>query len=86
MTQGIYVSAAMPGSGKSLITLGLADALHRRADRIGFFRPIISEADAGQDPMVAMMARTFDLAPSVCRAGLTAQEARTLLASGQREE
>jgi phosphate acetyltransferase len=86
VTQGIYVSAAMPGSGKSLITLGLADALHRRADRIGFFRPIISEADAGQDPMVAMMARTFDLAPSVCRAGLTAQEARTLLASGQREE
>ncbi|AJT41901.1 phosphate acetyltransferase [Psychromicrobium lacuslunae] len=84
MTQGIYVSAAMPGSGKSLITLGLADALHRRADRIGFFRPIVDDADA--DPMVAMVARRFDLAPSVCRAGLTASEARGLLASGQREE
>lgn len=86
MTQGIYVFAAMPGSGKSLITLGLADALHRRADRIGFFRPIVTEEDAGNDPMVAMMARTFHLAPNVCRAGMTAREARSLLASGEREE
>lgn len=86
MAQGIYVSAAMPGSGKSLITLGLANALHRRADRIGFFRPIVETDDATADPMLAMMSRTFNLAPEVCRAGLSAREARSLLASGQREE
>lgn len=74
----------MPGSGKSLITLGLADALHRRADRIGFFRPIAEDAE--NDPMVAMVARRFDLSPKVCRAGLSAQQARGLLAAGQREE
>lgn len=86
MTQGIYVSATMPGSGKSLITLGLADAMHRRADRIGFFRPIVAEEDTANDPMVAMMARTFDLSPNACRGGITAKEARSLLAAGQREE
>ncbi|WP_281098869.1 phosphate acetyltransferase [Acaricomes phytoseiuli] len=84
--QGIYVSAAMPGSGKSLITLGLADALHRRADRIGFFRPIVESDEVSADPMVEMMARTFDLSPEVCRAGMSAREARSLLAAGQREE
>ena len=46
MTRGIYVSATTPGSGKTLVALGLADALHRHADRIGFFRPIT----AGTDP------------------------------------
>ena len=33
MAKGIYVSATTPGSGKSLIALGLADTLHRHADR-----------------------------------------------------
>ena len=41
MAKGIYVSATTPGSGKSLIALGLADTLHRHADRIGFFKPCI---------------------------------------------
>jgi phosphate acetyltransferase len=39
MAKGIYVSATTPGSGKSLVALGLADTLHRHADRIGFFKP-----------------------------------------------
>ena len=41
MAKGIYVSATTPGSGKSLIALGLADTLHRHADRIGFFKPVV---------------------------------------------
>ena len=45
MTRGIFVSATNPGSGKTLVSLGLADALYRHADRIGFFRPITAGAD-----------------------------------------
>ncbi|MDI3194309.1 AAA family ATPase [Pseudarthrobacter sp. AL07] len=40
IAKGIYVSATTPGSGKSLVALGLADTLHRHADRIGFFKPV----------------------------------------------
>ncbi len=86
MSRGIYVSATTPGSGKTLVSLGLADALHRRADRIGFFRPITSAADPEQDPTVAMLRRMYELDPEVCRAGMTTTEARALLASGKREE
>ena len=50
-----------PGSGKSLIALGLADTLHRHADRLGFFKPVVHGDDAGADPMVALMKARFDL-------------------------
>ena len=51
MAKGIYVSATTPGSGKSLVALGLADTLHRHADRIGFFKPVVHGPDAADDPM-----------------------------------
>src|SRR6478735_2475848 len=85
MATGIYVSATTPGSGKSLVALGLADTLHRHADRIGFFKPVVhGRADA--DPMVALMKSRFDLDDDRCRSGLTFAEVRGLLAEGNREE
>ncbi|MEB7446951.1 phosphate acetyltransferase [Arthrobacter koreensis] len=86
MARGIYVSAMTPGSGKSLISLGLADMLQRHADRIGFFRPIVEGTDRDNDPMVRLMQRRFDLSTSNCRGGLTRQELRALLVAGERGE
>ncbi|WDF33505.1 phosphate acetyltransferase [Arthrobacter agilis] len=86
MTRGIYVSAMTNGSGKSLISLGLADMLHRHADRVGFFRPIVEGGDPSADPMVRLMQRTFDLPESRARGGLTRAEARALLVTGDRAE
>ncbi|GAA4655431.1 phosphate acetyltransferase [Arthrobacter cryoconiti] len=86
MTRGIYVSATTPGSGKTLVSLGVADALHRHADRIGFFRPISSAADPQADPTVSMLRRMYDLSPEVCRSAMSSAEARVLLAAGLREE
>lgn len=86
MGTGIYISATTAGSGKSLVSLGLADALHRRADKIGFFRPVVAGTDPEQDPTVVMLRRMYNLAPEVCRGGLTQGQARALLAAGQREE
>ncbi len=86
MAKGIYVSATTPGSGKSLIALGLADTLHRHADRIGFFKPVVNGPDAAADPMVALMKARFDLDDDRCRGGLTFAEVRGLLAEGKREE
>lgn len=86
MAKGIYVSAMTPGSGEALISLGLADTLHRRADRIGFFRPISEGNDPSADPVVAMIRGQFDLPETRARAGMGAAEARSLLASGKRDE
>ena len=86
MAKGIYVSATTPGSGKSLIALGLADTLHRHADRIGFFKPVVHGNDAAADPMVALMKARFDLDDQRCRGGLTFAEVRALLAEGNRAE
>ncbi|OUM43841.1 phosphate acetyltransferase [Arthrobacter sedimenti] len=86
MTRGIYVSAMTNGSGKSLISLGLADMLYRHADRVGFFRPIVEGDDPGADPMVRLMQRAFDLPDSRARGGLTRAEARALLVTGDRAE
>lgn len=86
MTRGIYVSAMTNGSGKSLISLGLADMLHRHADRVGFFRPIVEGGDPAADPMVRLMQRAFDLPDSRARGGLTRAEARALLVAGDRAE
>ena len=72
--------------GKSLIALGLADTLHRHADRIGFFKPVVHGHDAAADPMVALMKARFDLDDDRCRGGLTFAEVRGLLAEGKREE
>jgi len=86
MAKGIYVSATTPGSGKSLVALGLADTLHRHADRIGFFKPVVHGPDAADDPMVALMKARFGLDDDRCRGGLTSAEVRALLADGKRAE
>jgi phosphate acetyltransferase len=86
MAKGIYVSATTPGSGKSLVALGLADTLHRHADRIGFFKPVVNGPDPASDPMVAVMKSRFGLDDERCRGGLTFAEVRSLLAEGKREE
>lgn len=41
MSKNLYIATCEPGSGKSLVVLGVMELLSRRVDRLGFFRPII---------------------------------------------
>jgi phosphate acetyltransferase len=45
--RNLYLAAIEPGSGKSVVALGLLEALSRRLGRVGYFRPVI---DAGPVP------------------------------------
>ena len=45
MSQNLYVCAIEARSGKSLVSLGLAEILVRRVQRLGFFRPVIRSRD-----------------------------------------
>ena len=86
MARGLYVSATTSHSGKSLVTLGLADMLHRHADRIGFFRPIVEGTGTEVDPVVGLIRETYGLDAATGRAGMTRAEARELIVSGQTAE
>ncbi|OMH32332.1 phosphate acetyltransferase [Tersicoccus sp. Bi-70] len=86
MARGIYVSAMTQGAGLNLVSLGLADSLYKRADRIGFFRPITPASSPDEDSMVALMRSSFGLTEATARAGMTAKDARALLISGERDE
>ncbi|MFI7480826.1 phosphate acetyltransferase [Kocuria sp. M1R5S2] len=86
MTQGIYVSAMTPQSGKSLVALGLADSLFRKTDRLGFLRPVHLGSTPADDPMVQLMKRSFDLPDERCRGGVSLARTRELLAAGNHDE
>jgi phosphate acetyltransferase len=45
VARSVYVTGMEPGTGKSAIVLGLAEALSRRAGRLGFLRPLIASDD-----------------------------------------
>ena len=42
MAKTIFVASAEPGSGKSVITIGLVNMLLCKAQKIGFFKPVIN--------------------------------------------
>jgi len=41
--QGIYIVGAEPGSGKSVIVLGVMEMLSGRMGKVGFFRPVVRD-------------------------------------------
>ena len=41
MSQGLYIAAMEPNSGKSLVVLGVMELLSRRVEKLGFFRPVL---------------------------------------------
>ncbi len=42
MAKSVLIAAAEPGTGKSLVTIGLINALLYKAKKIGYFKPIIN--------------------------------------------
>ncbi len=45
MSNNLYITAAGPEAGKSLIVLGIMDFLSRHIKRLGFFRPIVRSGE-----------------------------------------
>ena len=48
MNKGIYVATIEPGSGKSIVVLGLMRMLLGKTAKVGYFRPIIEDVDEGE--------------------------------------
>jgi len=48
MSKAVFIATAEPYSGKSVVTLGLVHLLLGQAQRVGYFKPIITPLAAGQ--------------------------------------
>jgi phosphate acetyltransferase len=69
VARNLYVTAMEPQSGKSVVTLGLAELLSRRVERLGFFRPIVPSEP---DPLLELIRERYQ-AEAAC--ALTHDEA-----------
>lgn len=86
MTTGLYLSAMSQNSGKSLVALGLADSLIKRADRVGFFRPVFDGATISDDPVARLIREHFGLAEEQVGGAVSMTDALALIADGDTEE
>ncbi|UXM93525.1 phosphate acetyltransferase [Paenarthrobacter sp. JL.01a] len=77
MVQGLYVASAAPGTGKSLVLLGLVDMLHRHVGHLGVFRPLVNGQSIRKDPVVLLLRQLYQLGAPQCRGGSSLSGAMT---------
>jgi phosphate acetyltransferase len=86
MSNGLYLASNESRSGKSLVALGMMEALASRFARPAFFRPIV-RFDAQNDISLQLIRRRYDLPfDEEAMVGLNREQARGLLASDRYEE
>jgi phosphate acetyltransferase len=84
VAHNVYITAIEPGSGKSIVALGLMETLAGRAQRAGFFRPIVTGPD---DPQLELIRRRYELSPEPEQMfACSAEEAGSLIAAGRHAE
>jgi len=86
MAQGIYITTTTIRAGKSLVSMGMTDALNRRTGRVGYFRPIVPGDAIDTDPMVTLIRETFGLSKQAATGGVTDAYARAMVTSGKQAE
>ncbi|MFD0765134.1 phosphate acetyltransferase [Mucilaginibacter lutimaris] len=61
MTKSIFIASAEPYSGKSILALGLVNMLLARAQKIRYFKPVISSSEQPADPHIEAVLSHFQL-------------------------
>jgi len=85
MANSLYIAAVAPGSGKSVVALGIMEMLSRRIRKIGYFRPVIPSGQAPDNNIQLVKTRyNLDLTYEQMYA-YTHEEARNLAADGKAE-
>jgi phosphate acetyltransferase len=84
VAHNLYITAMEPGSGKSIVALGLMETLAGRSEAAGFFRPIVSGPG---DPQLQLIRERFALQPPVEEMfALSADDAQRMIAAGAHAE
>ena len=61
MANCLYIAAIEPGSGKSMVALGVMELLSRHIHQIGYFRPVIPSRDTA-DNNIELIRKRYSLA------------------------
>lgn len=86
MSRNLYIAATEPMSGKSLVALGVMELLSRRRARLGFFRPVVAQAEP-PDNDIALIAGRYGLVHGVTAVyAFTHEDAQRELAAGRHDE
>jgi phosphate acetyltransferase len=84
--RNVYLTAIEPRSGKTMIALGLVNALSRQLGRVGYFRPVIASASE-PDPDVELIRGRYRLAQSYEESyAVTMDDLRALSDRGRYDE
>jgi len=85
MANSLYIAAVAPGSGKSIVALGIMELLSRRIRRLGYFRPVVPSAKEPDNDIRLIKARYhLDLTYEEMFA-YTHEDARNMAADGRYE-
>ena len=85
MATSLYIAAIAPGSGKSVVALGLMELLSRRIRKVGYFRPVVH---SGKEPdnNIRLIKTRYNLEIAYEEMfAYTHEEARNLVADGKDE-
>ncbi|WP_347157966.1 phosphate acetyltransferase [Pontibacter chitinilyticus] len=88
MTRNIFIATAEPYSGKSIVALGLVNMLLSKAQKIGYFKPIINfDPEVEQDAHIRTVISHFGLSiPYADTFAFTQQEAMRQIEAGNQGE
>jgi phosphate acetyltransferase len=86
MSNNLYIAATEPMSGKSLVALGLMELLSRRQARLGFFRPVVAQADRPDNDIQLVAGRYGLQVGGTAVHAFTHDEAQRQLAAGRHDE
>jgi len=85
MANSLYIAAIEPGSGKSVVALGIMEMLSGRIRRVGYFRPVVPSAEEPDNNIRLIRSRyDLDLAYEEMFA-YNHEDARNMVAEGQTE-
>ena len=85
MANSLYIAAMEPGSGKSVVALGIMEMLSRRIRRVGYFRPVVPSAKQPDNNIRLIKSRYhLELAYEDMFA-YAHEDARNMVADGQTE-
>jgi phosphate acetyltransferase len=86
MAKSIYITGSGPGSGKSVVVLGVMELLARHGRKIAFFRPVGGEGTTS-DHLAAMVTNRYEVTvPAQDIFGVTSGMARDLIAKNLEDE
>jgi len=86
MSNSVYITGVGPGSGKSVVVLGVMELLARHGRKIGFFRPVVEEP-ALRDHLVTLVTSRYEITvPHESMFGVTHATARDLISRDKEDE